>query len=233
MKKLLLHIFLMLGFITNAQSPFTCFRMHLQTDNFSACQKILDSCSFSKYHEDSVLYFKAMLTLKKGNIKGAKIHAANLQKNYPMFTEVHYLNGLILYTADDYGKSIEEFTTILNQNPKQMKARYNRALAYGMLEDYKSATTDLSTCIEQDSTYAVAYYSRAYWYEFAGKPNEAIKDYETSIRLDPKNYDAYMGLAYIYNNQKDMTKACEVLNKAIVAGSVAAAELKENYCNKK
>src|ERR1044072_2350229 len=185
MKQLLLYIFLILGLMTSAQSPFTSFRSHLQTDDYSRCQKILDSCSVAKYAEDSVLYFKALMTLKKGNMKGARIHAANLQKNYPTFTEVHYLNGLILYTADDYAKSIEEFTSILNQNPRQLKARYNRALAYGMLEDYKSANDDLNTCIEQDSTYALGYYSRAYWSEFAGKLPEAIKDYETSIRLDP------------------------------------------------
>lgn len=233
MKQLIAYISLFLGFVASAQSPFHHFSSQLQNDNFTECQRILDSCSFVRYSEDSILYFKALITLKKGNIRGARIHSSNLEKNYPAFTEVHYLNGLIFYTSSDYGKSIEEFSKILNKNPSHLKARYNRALAYGMLEDYKSAIDDLNGCIQQDSTYSLGYYSRAYWQEFNGKYTEAISDYEKSIRLDPKNYDAYLGLAYIYHNQKDSVKACEVLQKAISAGSVVAAELKENYCSDK
>lgn len=233
MKKILLYSLIALSLVSLAQSPFTAFRYKLQEDNFKDAESTLDSCSFLKYQEDSVLYYRGLLTLKKGKVKGAKIHAENLQRMYPNFYEVHYLNGLISFTQEDYGKSIEEFSVLLKQQPNHLKAQYNRSLAYGMLEDYKSAINDLNTCLQIDSTFALAYYSRAYWYEFTNKYADAIADYEKSIRLDPKNYDAYLGLAYIYNNQKENTKACEVLNRAINAGSVVAAELRANYCSDK
>jgi len=230
MRTFLIHIFLFSTLLQKAQSPFISFRANFQKEDYKTSQKILDSCSFAKYQMDSVLFYKGLLTLKKGNVKGAKLLCKDLQKTYPAFNEVHYLNALIYFNQEDYGNSIDEFTVLIMQNPQHMKARYNRSLAHGMLDNYLSAIDDLTACITVDSTFAVGYYSRAYWYEFSGNYDDAKKDYEKSIDLDPKNYDAYFGLAYIYQNQKENTKACEVLSKAISQGSQIAAELKENFC---
>jgi len=230
MKIFVLHILLLIGFLLKAQSPFIIYRTSLQADDYKGAQRILDSCSFSKYQLDSVLFYKGLLILKKGNIKGARAICSSLKDAYPSFTEVHYLSALIYFLDQNYGTSINEFSIVIKNNPNHFKALYNRSLAYGMLEDFKSAIDDLSTCITLDPNYALSYYSRAYWYEYTGKHAEAKIDYEKSIQLDPKNYDAYFGLAYIYRNQKDNTKACETISSAISAGSQIAEELKENFC---
>lgn len=230
MRLLICYSFVFSVFLAKAQSPFISFRSDFQNENYKNAQHILDSCSFAKYEMDSVLYYKTLLTLKKGNIKGAKLLAKDLQKNYPAFNEVHYLNALIYFNQEDYGNSIDEFTVLIMQDPQHMKARYNRSIAHGMLDNYLSAIDDLTACITVDSSFAMGYYSRAYWYEFSGNYDEAKKDYQQSIKLDPKNYDAYFGLAYIYQNQKERTKACEVLSSAVSEGSQIAAELKENFC---
>ena len=230
MKCVILHIFLLGSFFLKAQSPFIIFRANLQVDNYQGSQRILDSCSFAKYQQDSVLFYKGLLTLKKGNVKGARTICTNLKSAYPAFTEVHYLSALIYFLDQNYGSSINEFSTVIKNNPNHFKAIYNRSLAYGMLEDFTSAINDLGSCITLDPNYAMSYYSRAYWYEYTSKYEEAKKDYEKSIQLDPKNYDAYFGLAYIYKNQKDNTKACETISSAISAGSQIAEELKENFC---
>lgn len=219
-----------LSLVSGAQSPFTLFRQDLQADNFSRAQKILDSCSVARYHEDSILYYKGLLILKKGNIRGAKIHAENLKKTYPAFTEIHHLNGLISFAEEDYGNSIKEFTELISITPTHAKAIYNRSVAYGQLEDFPAAIDDLTTCIRLDSTNAAAYYSRAYWHEASKNLVEAQKDYEKTIQLEPKNYDAYLGLAYIYQNQKDYTKACDAVNRAIAAGSQIAESVRDNFC---
>jgi len=230
MKRIAFYSFIFFSLLSKAQSPFTAFRYNLEAENYVSAQEVLDSCSFVKYQEDSVLYFKGLLTLKKGNVKGAKIHFENLRKTYPAFTEANYLNALIYFTEEDYGNSIKEFTRVITQNPSHVKARYNRSIAYGLLEDYLLAIDDLTACINLDSTNAMAYCSRGYWYEYSSRYAEAKKDYEKTIRLDPKNYDAYFGLAYVYQSQKENTKACETINKAILAGSQIAVELKEIFC---
>lgn len=230
MRFLILYSFLVSVLFIEAQSPFTSFRSRFQSDDYKTSQRILDSCSFAKYELDSVLYYKGILTLKKGNIKGAQLLAKDLQKNYPSFNEVHYLNALIYFNQEDYGNSIDEFTVLIMQQPQHMKARYNRSIAHGLLDNYLSAIDDLTACLTVDPGFAMGYYSRAYWYEFSGNYEDAKKDYEQSIKLDPKNYDAYFGLAYIYQNQKERTKACETIRSAVSAGSQIAEELSENFC---
>ncbi|PBQ32530.1 hypothetical protein CNR22_12355 [Sphingobacteriaceae bacterium] len=230
MRFFIFYIFFSSAILMKAQSPFISFRTSFQNDDYKSSQRVLDSCSFAKYEMDSVLYYKGLLTLKKGNIKGARLLAKDIQNTYPSFNEVHYLNALIYFNQEDYGNSIDEFTVLIMQNPQHMKARYNRSIAHGLLDNYLSAIDDLSACITVDSSFAMGYYSRAYWYEFSGNYEEAKKDYEQSIKLDPKNYDAYFGLAYIYQNQKERTKACETIRSAVSAGSQIAEELSENFC---
>lgn len=230
MRLYIFHSLFLSVFFFKAQSPFTSFRSSFQNEDYKSSQRILDSCSFAKYELDSVIFYKGILTLKKGNTKGAKLLAKDLQKTYPSFNEVHYLNALIYFNQEDYGNSIDEFTVLIMQDPQHMKARYNRSIAHGMLDNYLSAIDDLTACLTIDDSFAMGYYSRAYWYEFSGNYEEAKRDYEQSIKLDPKNYDAYFGLAYIYQNQKENSKACEVLTRAISEGSQIAAELKENFC---
>lgn len=230
MRVFILHIVLFSGLLLKAQSPFSTFRASLQADDYATSQRILDSCSFVKYHQDSVLYYKGLLSLKKGNKKSARIFCSMLIGTYPSFSEANYLSALIYFNNENYGSAINAFTEALKFNPGHSKALYNRSLAFGLLEDYENALEDLTACITLNPNNGMVYYSRAYWYEFTGKFMEAKNDYEKSIQLDPKNYDAYFGLAWIYQNQKESTKACETITRAIGAGSQIAEELKENFC---
>ncbi|WP_317899551.1 tetratricopeptide repeat protein [Aurantibacillus circumpalustris] len=230
MRLLILHIFIFFALIIRAQTPFENFRERLQEEDFKTAQSIIDSCSYSNYHMDSVLYYKGLLTLKKGNIRGARTICNNLKKMYPDFFEQHYLSALIYFVNQNYGNCINEFTIVLQKDSMHLKALYNRSLAYGMLDDYTRAIEGLSKCVLYYPNYAMGYYSRAYWYEYSVNYTEAKKDYEKSIALNPKNYDAYMGLAYIYQNEKNSDKACDIINNAITAGSQIAEELKENFC---
>lgn len=230
MKFILIFIISLSGLCLKAQSPFHAVRTHLHLENFDQVKTILDSCSFVNHSQDSVLFYRGLLLLKKGNIRAAWSLGISLQKSYPAFKEVHYLRALAYFMEEDYGKSIEEFSAVIKNYPGHIKAYYNRSLAFGLLEDYPSAIKDLETCISIDSGYAMAYYSRAYWYEFLNHYEKAKADYEHCLSLDPKNYDAYFGIAYIYKNQKEYQKACETINQAIQAGSQIAVDLKENFC---
>lgn len=230
MKSTLFYILLITGLFLKAQSPLITARSGLQSGDFKSVQQILDSCSKAHFQPDSVLFYTGLLSLKKDNLVAARKYCAELEKTYPGFKEAHYLSGLIYFLNEKYGKSIDEFNKILKDDPRHQKALYNRALAAGLIEDYRSAIEDLGTCIALDSTNSMAYYSRAYWEEYVGNNADAKKDYEICIRLDPKNFDAYFGLAYVFKNLSEHDKACELIGKAIAAGSQIAEELKENFC---
>ena len=213
-----------------SQAVYVNLKKNMSDGNFNRCLTLSDSCFDKNYYPDSSLYYKAMVYLKMDKVKQAKKTCSALYKTYPAFTELHFLNGLICFSEENYGKSIDEFNLAVKDNPKNIKAIFNRSIAFGLLEEYLSAIEDLGACIELDPGYAQAYYSRAYWYEYTGNYAAAAKDYEAAIRLDPKNYDAYLGLAYVYQNQNETAKACQVISRAIEEGSLTAAELREIFC---
>jgi tetratricopeptide (TPR) repeat protein len=226
----LLNILMLLCNITIAQKPFQVVREQLAADSFKRAGTILDSCIKMSYHLDSSYYYKGIMYVRGEKPKSAKQFFDKLEKEFPDFYDRHYLGGLIFFIQKDFGKSIEEFNNVLKTDQNNLKALYNRALAFGLLEDYKTAKEDLTKCIELFPSYALAYYSRGYWSELSGDFPEAIKDYEQAISINPKTYDAYLGLAHTYQLQKNDEKACEVLGRAIAAGSQIAEEIKDSYC---
>lgn len=230
MRLVLFHIFLFVSLYSQAQGVYGKVRRGIAETNPAHELYRLDSCYNASYFKDSALYYKTLLNLKLGNNQSAGKCARLLEKLYPGFNELHYLKGLVYFSEENYGKSVEEFNLALKDNPKNVKVYYNRSVALGLMDEYLSAIEDLNTCIELNPDYVLARYSRAYWYEFTGNYAESIKDYETVIRLDPKNYDAYLGLANVCKNQNEHTKACEAISRAINEGSQIASELKDTFC---
>jgi tetratricopeptide (TPR) repeat protein len=219
-----------LSLFSLAQSPFTRVRHGLSSDNHESSRTILDSCNAKAFYKDSVFYYKGLVALKAGNIKEAKRNSASLSRMYPEFQLVRYLRAMIFYNLENYGRSISEFNVVIKNDPKNIKALYNRSLALGVLGNYNSAIDDLNHCIVLNSNYAQAYYAKAYWYEFLQNYEEAVKDYHSVIKLEPKNFDAYFGMAYCYQKLNLSDKACETMSNASENGSQIAEDLKEGYC---
>jgi len=230
MKVILTHIFLWTSLCLYSQIPFETVRVNLESNNFRLASIALDSCIREKYHIDSCYFYKTLLHLREQKNKSAIQLRDKIEKEYPEFYLVHYLNGIILFEQNDYGKSIAAFNKVLKIDPKHFKSLYNRALALGMLEDYDAAISDLTACIDLAPGFSPALYSRAYWYELNANYDDAIKDYEAVIRINSKNFDAYLGIAHCYLLQKNTVKACEFVEKAIAAGSQMAEDVKESYC---
>jgi tetratricopeptide (TPR) repeat protein len=230
MRTLFVHIFFFTWLAARSQAVFLTVKQSIEKANFSQASRVVDSCISKKYQPDTALFYKTLIGLKTGQVKSARKTYNTLFKSYPTCKELHYLNGLIYFAEEDYGRSIDAFNEALKKDPKNVKLIYNRSLAFGMLDEYLTAIEDLGTCIQMDSTYVLAYYSRAYWYEYTGNYTGAARDYETTVRLSPSNCEAYLGLANVYKNLNEMTKACEAINKAAKEGSPVAVDLKDNFC---
>lgn len=230
MRITLFYILFIQSFCICSQTPLDRLRERLEGLDYNSCFQILDSCLLKNYQRDSSLFYAGLVSIKEGRREKCKDYCYKLSKEYPEFKEVHYLKGLLYFHDQNYGKSADEFTKALKENPKDIKALFDRSVALGMIEDYSDAIEDLTNCIKLDPKFTKAYYSRAYWYEYTSNHNAAIKDYESAISLNPKYYDAYFGLAYIYQLQKLPAKACETINVAIQEGSQIAEELKDSFC---
>lgn len=230
MKKIVVVILVHFFYAGFGQLPFNRIRENINKNEDSGLLKTLDSCMAKGYHRDSTLYYMGLVNLKAKHITEAQNNYKMLRDEFPDFKESHYLHGMIYYINESYGKSIDEFSLVIKNNPKHIKALYNRSVALGQIDDFLSAIQDLDACISLNPKYTLAYYSRAYWYESVNNYVEASKDYERTLRLEPKNFDAYLGLAYAYQNMKENIKACETITKAIAAGSQIAEEVRHNFC---
>jgi tetratricopeptide (TPR) repeat protein len=213
-----------------AQQPVARMKQHLTDARIKDAISLADSCILKGFQPDSALYHKALAQLMDDRKGSAKITIHRLQEEYPAYYETSYLIGLLSYAEEKYAHAIDAFTALLQHNPDHAKALYNRSLAYGQLDNFKEAIEDLEKLVVIRPEFAAAHYSLGYWKEFAGNYPEAAKSYERSITLDPKNFDAYLGLAFVYQNMKEITKACEVVSRAISAGSQIAEDVKSNYC---
>ncbi len=229
MKTILLFCIFFSGIVAG-QHPFATVKKYLDQNNFVAADKLLDSCASRHFKPDSTLYYQFHSKLKQEDVKTARKKLKKLETDHPAFSEITYMKGLLKFTTGDYAGSADEFSKVLANDQSNVKALYNRALAFGMLEDFGRATEDLNTCIEKDPAFPDAYYSRAHWKEYLGLYAEAAQDYEQVIKYQPRNFDAYIALAFIHHLQKDEPAACEVIRKAIGAGSQAAEEAQYLYC---
>jgi tetratricopeptide (TPR) repeat protein len=228
--KTILSLIFFFPLVVAGQQPFGLVRKHLDHSEYKRVNSLLDSCAVKGFHSDSVLYYQSIAFLKQQKLKYARKSIRKLEKNYPMFSDAEYLRALLSFSEENYGKCIDQFTAVLRKDSLHLKALYNRALAFGMINEFGAAIKDLNALTLISPANPEVFYSRAYWHEYTGNFSEAVKDYESSIKLDPRNYDAYIGLAYIYHSQNDSGRACEVITRAIGAGSQLAGELRDYYC---
>jgi tetratricopeptide (TPR) repeat protein len=230
LKKHFLILFACFVFYGHSQNPYSTAKTYFLKNDIESALASLDSCSNLKEYADSALYFKAYLSIKNNHLEDAQNYCHELQKRNKDYFEVWFLKGLISSINKKYVQAAEQFTKVLNHEPDNLKALYNRSLSKAMLEDYQSAISDLNKCIRIDSTYANAYYSRAYWLETTENYEAAIHDYQKTISLNKNYNEAYLALAYALQKKGDRKKACEALQQAIDKGVTAAHDLKDNFC---
>jgi tetratricopeptide (TPR) repeat protein len=109
---------------------------------------------------------------------------------------------------------IEDRTRRIEENPKDAKAFFDRAYAYGALEEHEQAIADYTKAIELNPD-AVAYHNRAYSYNKLKQHEQAIADCTKAIELDPKDAVAYHNLGCTYNRLEQYNKALENFTTAI------------------
>jgi Tfp pilus assembly protein PilF len=100
-------------------------------------------------------------------------------------------------------------------DPKNMKAWYNRGLAYEKLGQPGKALADYSKAIELDPKEAEVWNNRGNVYYGLGQPGKALADHSKAIELDPKSALAWnnRGVDFLQLGQPD--KAVADFSKAI------------------
>lgn len=166
----------------------------------------------------------------------------------------YLLRGSFYMNRKEYPKAIEDFDAIVDRDPRNLLAIFNRANArmlmydyIGSVEDktpkvigeasrenrkvdYSQVLADYHKCLEIDPDFVFALFNIANVYAKNGEIDKAIATYNQVIRKDKDIAEAYFnrGLLYIYTGQKALANAD--LSKAGELGIIGAYNIIKRYC---
>jgi len=119
------------------------------------------------------------------------------------------------FMRDEYGRTMADYDKLIELDPDNADAYYERGDFYYETDEYNKAIADYSKAIELDPGYALAYFNRAYAYGEIGEYNKAIADYSKAIELNPGDAQAYYNRGLDYHNKGEVPKAVSDLEKCI------------------
>ena len=126
-----------------------------------------------------------------------------------------FSSGVNFLAKKEFDKAIEDYTKLIEFDPKHAFAYHNRGYAYERIEKYDKAIEDYTKSIELEPKHAFAYRSRGDAYERIEKYDKAIEDYTKSIELDPSDAFVYRSRGYAYKKIEKYDKAIEDYTKLI------------------
>ena len=135
-----------------------------------------------------------------------------------------YEKGFANMDLGKYDQAIQDLSTAIELDPKEVGPYYNRGLAYTKLRQHPEALQDYSRAIELDPKFEAAYIQRGFTFFNMGQDDQAIDDFNRAIALNPKPAAAYNGRGIVNANRRNLDAAIRDYTKAIelVSGFEAA-----------
>ena len=109
----------------------------------------------------------------------------------PNLTRVLLNRGIAYRRLGQWEKAIDDYSRVIDINPKYAQAYYNRGIAKKSIQDYHGAIADYSKAIEIDPKYIQAYNNRGVLKVNLQDYQGAIADYSDALEIDPKYIQAY------------------------------------------
>jgi tetratricopeptide (TPR) repeat protein len=116
--------------------------------------------------------------------------------------------------SKDVDRSIRGCTQLIEKNPRDVVAAFNRGVGYDDMKDYDRAIADYSKAIEINPS-AAAYSNRGYTYTHKRDYDRAFADYNTAIEIDPEYADAYFNRGNAYDDKQEFDRAIAEYSRAI------------------
>jgi len=117
--------------------------------------------------------------------------------------------------AAKLAESVEIYSDLITQNPKQGRLLTLRASAWWARGEAEKALADFDQAISLGYDEPHAYVSRGMFLASTGKFEAAIEDFTTAIVKDPKDTACYLNRAGVYMTVKDYANAIKDYNAAL------------------
>ncbi len=126
--------------------------------------------------------------------------------------------------SDDDERAIKACTQLIQQNPKNATAYYNRGISYQNLGRHAEAIESYTRAIAINPKHPDYFHNRATAHDRAGDLGRAIEDFNTSLKLRPTDRDTIGALAWARARaNKDLKEALADLDALIKADSKRGA----------
>jgi len=119
-----------------------------------------------------------------------------------LFTFGYHLNDQYI---EGYERAADIFGKIIEIDPENYRAIYNRGIAYFYMEKMDQALSCFSKAIELKPDYKFPYYNIGLVYETTGKFYEALSYYDRALEIDPD-------FLYALHAKDDVRKQIKMLN---------------------
>ena len=165
-----------------------------------------------------VIYERATLRLRTGNIFGAKEDydtGLNLDSKH-----TRLLLSRAQWNAHKgyYLKAIEDYNALIRLDP-QANSYYQRGLMWFELKTYNKAINDFTAAIlESDIEKHEYYFARGLAYQFIKTTESALYDFDKTILLSPRFAKAYMYRAATKSSMGNQVGTCLDYRKAVSLG---------------
>ena len=123
--------------------------------------------------------------------------------------------------ARDVVKAMEAFTAVLDADPRNVAAAYERGRILLLIGEPGKAVADFTTAILGDSAFGRAYAGRAEAKLVLKEGKSAIADFDEAIKVAPKDYEVHVARATfrirignIPGAREDLTNARAVADPA-------------------
>ena len=127
---------------------------------------------------------------------------------------VSFMRAGVRYKENDYAGAIDDYTKVIELDPKDMNAHSNRGDVYHNRKEYDKAITDYSKVIEIDPNFVLGYINRAHSRNLSGDYNGAIEDYKKALQIHPDE-GRYIELADMQTLNKDFGGAAATFTTLI------------------
>lgn len=126
---------------------------------------------------------------------------------------IEYLKHL--FNQGEFQTLIDSASTLLKEEPGNVRAYYWRACAFMREDAQLKAFTDLEKAIDLYDEYADAYSQRGVLYFQQGDLKSAMADMNKALDLDPGNAYRYSSRAYIKASMQELESAIADYERAI------------------
>lgn len=129
-----------------------------------------------------------------------------------------------------YKGALEDYIKALEISPKDPEIWLNCGLVREKLADLKGAFIDYTKAIELNEKFEKAWLNRGNVLGKMGRHQDAVEDYTVAIVHQPEYPAAFYNRALAYYKLKQLSKACEDLNRAEQLGMTVEAKVKKEIC---